>query len=160
CPSIADRRDGFMISIRGLVILSVIAMTAPADAQSTQPTGTQADVLFRRGREQMKKENLAEACEAFEQSQKLEPRVRTLLNLPGCFEKLGRLATARALFLQAELQTQSKSNDATVQLHKVALDRAAKLQPRISKLTIHVSDERNLAGLEILRDSSLVSTEM
>ncbi|HWO20953.1 MAG TPA: tetratricopeptide repeat protein [Kofleriaceae bacterium] len=149
-----------MLSARVLVIPLIIATTAPAGAQPARAVSPQADALFHRGREQMKRGKIAEACKAFEQSQNLEPKVTTLLNLAGCFEKLGRLATAQALFLQAERQTQAKSDDTMAQLHKVARDRAAKLQPRVSTLTLRVPDERNLARLEILRDDARVSTEL
>lgn len=148
-----------MISTRGLVF-TLIATTAATGAQPVPSTGTQANALFHRGREQLKKGNLAAACEAFEHSQKLDPRVTTLLNLAGCLEKLGRLATARALFLQAERQTRSKVDDTMAQLHQIASDRAVKLEPRVSKLTIRVPSGHNLKRLEIRRNDELISMEM
>src|SRR5688500_16529073 len=108
----------------------------------------------------MKAGKVAEACAAFEQSQKLEPAITTLLNLAGCREKLGQLATAWGLFLDAERQTRSASDKATEQLHKVAGDRAAKLEPRVPKLTIGVPDKSKIGGLEILRDKESVPAVM
>src|SRR5689334_15756470 len=94
----------------------------------------------------------AEACSAFEQSQKLEPAIATLLNLAGCREKVGQIATAWGLFLDAERQTRGASDAANQQLHDVARDKAAKLEPRVSKLTINVPKAVQIDGLEILRD--------
>jgi tetratricopeptide (TPR) repeat protein len=143
-----------------LIGLLVIALAAPAHAQSAQPAGAQADALFRRGREQMKKGNLSEACSAFEQSQRLDPRITTLLNCAGCLEKIGRLAAAHALFLQVERQTEPASDDEMAQLHKIAAGRAAKLLPRLSKLTIRVSVEHAPERLEILRDGAPIAREL
>lgn len=135
----------------------LIVMTTSAGAQ---PVGTQADALFREGRDLMATGKIADACAAFEQSQKLDPAVTTLINLAACRERLSQLATAWELFLTAERQTQSASDGATAQLHKIALDRAAKLEARVPKLTIHISDQSKLDGLEILRDSERVADLM
>jgi hypothetical protein len=140
--------------IRAVVACSLIAAATPSGAE---PANAQAEVLFREGRRLMAADKIAEACTAFEQSQKIAPAVTTLLNLAGCREKLGQLATAWGLFLEAEQQTRSASNDAVAQLHKIARERAAKLEPRISKLTISVPDESKIDRLEILRDREIVS---
>lgn len=101
---------------------------------------------------------VAEACDAFDQSEKLEPATTTLLNLAGCREKNGQIATAWGLFVDAERQTRTATDDATSALHTVALDRSQKLESRISKLTINVSDESKIDGLEILRDDKPVES--
>src|SRR5215218_1432346 len=99
----------------------------------------------------------AEACAVFEQSQKLEATVSTLVNLAACREKLGQLATAWGLFLDAERQTRWMSGNATKLIHELALDRAAKLEPRVPKLTISVPDKNKIDQLEILRDKENVA---
>jgi hypothetical protein len=142
-----------VISIRVIIAYSLIAAATPVYAQ---PAGAQAEVLFREGRNLMTAGKVAEACAAFEQSHKLEPAVTTLLNLAACREKLGQLATAWGLFLDAERQTRS----ATEQLHKVAHDRAARLEPRVPKLTISVPDRSRLNGLQILRDQESIPAVM
>ena len=121
-----------------------------------QPAGAQAEVLFRQGRDLLAAGKLAEACSAFEESQKLEPAVTTLLNLAGCREKLGQLATAWGLFLDAVRQTRSAGDAASKQFHRVAQARAQKLEPRVSRLTINVPQKSLVDGLEITRDQSRV----
>jgi hypothetical protein len=140
-----------------LALIVVIASVAPAHAQ---PSGAQAEVLFRQGRDLMAAGKYAEACSAFEQSQKLEPAVATLLNLAGCREKVGQIATAWGLFLDAERQTRGSADAANQQLHDVARDHAAKLEPRVSKLTINVPKAVQIDGLEILRDKDRVDSIM
>jgi hypothetical protein len=127
---------------------------------AAQSAGAQAEVLFRQGRDLMAANKLEEACAAFAESQRLEPAITTLLNLAGCREKAGQLATAWGLFLEAERQTRSATDTNTKKLHDVAADRAKKLEPRVSKLSINVPQNVAVKGLEILRGSEAVTPAM
>src|SRR6185436_13656654 len=106
---------------RVIAVIAVVAVVAVvfllwSSAALAQPAGAQAEVLFRQGRTLLSAGKVAEACSAFEESQKLEPAVTTLLNLAGCREKLGQFATAWGLFLEAARQTRS-GNAANQQMH-------------------------------------------
>jgi hypothetical protein len=127
-----------------------------SSAALAQPAGAQAEVLFRQGRALLAAGMVKEACSAFEESQKLEPAVTTLLNLAGCREKLGQLATAWGLFLDAARQTRSAGDVAGQKLHDLAQARAQKLEPRVSRLTINVPQKSQVDGLEITRDKERV----
>jgi hypothetical protein len=127
-----------------------------SSAALAQPAGAQAEVLFRQGRDLLAAGKVAEACSAFEESQKLEPAVTTLLNLAGCREKLGQFATAWGLFLDAARQTRSAGDAASQQLHNLAQARAQKLEPRVSRLTINVPQKSQVDGLEITRGKDRV----
>jgi len=129
------------------VLLTLLAITSVAHAQSA---GAQAEALFRQGRELMAQGKLAEACSAFEESQKLDPAVTTVLNLASCREQRGQLASAWGLYLEAERQTRAAADPAAKKLNDVAHDHARKLEPRLSKLTIAVA--ATVDGLEITRD--------
>jgi hypothetical protein len=131
-----------------------------SSAAHAQPAGAQAEVLFRQGRELMAAGKIGEACTAFAASQQLDPAVTTLINLAGCREQNGQLATAWGLFLDAERQTRGAIDRGTKQLHDVAAARAKKLEPRISKLTINVPQQSQLDGLEIARDSERVDSPL
>jgi hypothetical protein len=135
-------------------VFTFVTWSSPALAQSK---GAQAEVLFRQGRKLMTAGKLAEACTAFDESQKLEPAVTTLLNLAACREKVGELATAWGQFLDAARQTRSASDTATQQLHDVATARARKLEPRVSKLTINVPQRSQIDGLEITRGTERIN---
>lgn len=140
-----------------VVVLAVIGSTASAYAQ---PAGAQAEVLFREGRDLMAAGKYGEACAAFQKSQQLDPAITTLLNLAGCREKNGELATAWGLFLDAERKTRTATDATTVKFHAVAKQRAAALEPRISKLTISVPQKSTAEGLEIMRGSERVDSVM
>ena len=136
--------------------LLVVAVLGASPAALAQSAGAQAEAMFRDGRALLDAGKIAEACAAFEASQKLEPATSTLMNLAACREKNGQLATAWGLFLDAEHQTRDARNDATRKLHQVALYRAKKLEPRVSKLVISVPADSQLDGLDILRGTETV----
>src|SRR6185503_2435614 len=113
-----------------------------------------AETLFRDGKRLIKEGTIAEACNAFEGSERLEHNVSTVLSLADCREREGRLATAWGLFLQADAET--RSDPTKVQLNDVAKRRAKALEEKLSYLTISVSDEARIRDLEITRDDKVV----
>lgn len=104
----------------------------------------------------MTKGKIAEACALFQESQRLDPTISTLMNEANCREKNGQIATAWGLFLEAERQTGNASNVNDAKLHKVAGERARKLESRVSKLAINVASEHRITGLEIVRGTTVL----
>jgi hypothetical protein len=74
--------------------LSLVVIAAASPRALAQPASVQAQSLFDDGQRLMQAGKLAEACAAFESSQKLDPAVITLLNLADCRERNHQLATA------------------------------------------------------------------
>ena len=144
------------MTYRKLIVVAAFAIAAAPRHADAQSSTAQAETLFRQGKDLMAHGRIAEACAAFDASQKLDPTIATLLNQASCREKNGQLATAWGLFLDAERQSRSASDDAGRQLHQVATDHAAKLEPRLSTLTINVPSENRVRGLEILRNNEPV----
>ena len=145
-----------MISGRAVLAFCFFVVAVPAWAQ---PPSSQAEELYDHGRSLMAAGKTAEACTAFEQSRQFEPAATTLIALATCDEMLGKLATAWALYLEAEQQTRVASDSRGIQLHKLALERAAALGRRVSMLTIQVPDTSKIDGLEILRDRERIPAE-
>jgi hypothetical protein len=127
-------------------ILILALLTATASAQA--PDVSSAEALFREGRRLMKEHQIAEACEKFEASERIDDSVGTLLNLADCREKNGQLATAWATFLKAASTARTRHDDheTTAKAH------AAALEPRLSYLTISVPESSKVDGLVIRRD--------
>src|SRR5437764_523426 len=90
-----------------LIALSAV-FAAPASAQSVSE---RAQRLFEDGLKQLDAGSFAEACTSFEGSQKLEPKVITLLQLADCREKNHQLASAWNRFNDAR-QMATQAGDA------------------------------------------------
>ncbi|MEZ4364638.1 MAG: hypothetical protein R3B48_30965 [Kofleriaceae bacterium] len=142
------------IAISTLVALATLTTTSHAHAQAQ---GAEAETLFRQGKALMAKGQFAEACAAFDASQNLESSLSTLLNLANCREKNNQLATAWGIFLKVQQQTRAATDDISKQLRDVATDRASKLEPRLSTMTITVPAEAQVPGLEVLRDGVVIA---
>ena len=131
-----------------------------ASAANAQSASAQAEAMFREGRTLLASGKVAEACAAFESSQQLEPAASTLINLAACRERNGQLATAWGLFVDVARATRDTANASARTLHQVALDRAARLEPRLSRLTVTVPTGNHPDGLEILRDADRIEPAM
>lgn len=112
----------------GIAVLLLCATAAAAD--------TGAEAAFSRGREMLKVGKYAEACEAFEESQRLRPRADTQFNIALCSEQLGKLATALALHRQLAQTFDTASRRAK------SAELAAQLEPRVPRLKILVGEAR------------------
>jgi len=115
--------------IRRCVLLFVVALAPSAHAQESD-----AERLFREGQEAMATKDYASACAKFAASLQLEPGIGTRLWLADCYEQQGRLATAWRVFREAAAAAiEAKDSRATV-----AESRAAKLEPKLSKIDVRV----------------------
>jgi hypothetical protein len=135
-----------------LALAACIAAPVAAWGQASP----QAEALFRDGKRMMKEGKLAEACAAFEGSERVEHSIATVLSLADCREKNHQVASAWALFLEAESQT--RSDPAKAALHTTARNRALALEPRLSYLTINVPDQSRIPDLVVSRDGIAVDT--
>jgi hypothetical protein len=126
--------------------LVALAVASTAVAQ----TSTDAEALFRDGKALMQRGRIAEACEAFEASQRVEPTVPTLMNLADCREKNQQLVAAWGHFLQAARMTHGDPGRRAA--HDTARQRAAALEPRLSRLVVAVPDQSRVDGLVVLRN--------
>ena len=131
-----------------LVALAALATGPVAEAQEGAAA---AESLFEQGRQLLAEGKLQEACSKLAESQKLDPAVGTLLNLGDCYAKMGKTATAWAVFKLAEGTARSANQPSR---EKIAQARVAALEPSIPKLSIAVPHETT--GLEVRRDGLIV----
>jgi hypothetical protein len=136
--------------------LVVLVFATQASSAAADARGAQGEALFRQGKELLARGDVAEACAAFDASEKLDPTTSTVLNQANCREMNGQLATAWGLFLEAERATRVATDEAGRQMHGIAVERSTRLEPRLSTLTITVSDDARVAGLEVVRDADVV----
>jgi tetratricopeptide (TPR) repeat protein len=122
---------------------------AARDAAPSPDAGASAaQALFDRGRALVKQGRTREACPLFEKSQELDPGLGTEFNLADCYERLGKLASAHALFARVAESARATAQEKRA---RVAGERAAAVAPRVSKLVITVPGDQ-AAGLRIERD--------
>lgn len=137
-----------------VVLLGSLGAAAPAHAQVSASEKAAAESLFDRGLALMRDGKLEQACQSLEQSQSIERGLGTMLYLAECYEKLGRTASAWALFREAASQARAAGQTARAD---AGASRAAALEPKLSKLTVQVDPENLVPGFELLRDGQPVS---
>src|SRR6185437_5005752 len=114
--------------------LAIVLTAATAHAQPAVPS--RADQLFDEGRELMAKQDYAAACPKLEESQRLDPALGTLLNIGLCDEGLGKLATALAVWRQAEELARSSGE---TKRQATAAEHIAALEARVPTVTLEVA---------------------
>jgi hypothetical protein len=118
-----------------------VASCAVAARAQDEDRGAIAEALFRAGRELMTAGDVAQACPKFAESQRLDPKPGTLMNLALCHEKAGRTASAWSEYLQAaELSRRAGQSER----EGVARTRARALEPALAHVVLQESATPNV----------------
>jgi serine/threonine-protein kinase len=134
-----------------VTFLLVLLLVAPARAETPEDKAASV-TLFKEGKAFMKKGKYVEACAKFEASLALVPGVGTRLNLGDCLERLGKTASAWAVYRDAEMAAADRAS-AEYKLRE-AKKRTARLEARLSRLTVTLAPGADVAGLEVERDGT------
>jgi hypothetical protein len=147
----ARRGRGCRAILRGTTAFALgVLVSTRAVAQNEAA----AEVLFQQGRELLEQGKIDEACSKLTQSQKLDPATGTLMALALCHEQQGLIAAAWLEFTEVESRARTEGREDRVTL---ARDRAAALRPRLSTLSIDVSEEvSRITGLDVRRSGQVV----
>jgi len=126
---------------------------AGSNAGAQVPTDSaKAEALFREANRLLAKSLYPEACAKFAESKRLEPGIGVTLYLGDCYERVGRTASAWAEF--------SAAQDAAHLVHdsraRLARDRAAHLEARLSKVVLVVAPGAEVFGLEMTQDGAAI----
>ena len=105
------------------------------------------EALFREGRRLIAEGRIAEACDKFAESQRLDPSSGAVFNLATCHAELGKSATAWAEFLLAARMARAQQR---AERADEALARAAEIEPRLLRLAVRVSAP--VVGLRVTRN--------
>jgi hypothetical protein len=101
----------------------------------------------------MAQHRYADACPKLADSQRLAPSGGTLINLAECYEHTGQTASAWVAWKDAAARANAAGKAGA---EKSAFDRAALLEPKLARLSIVVTAESDVAGLEVKRDGVAV----
>jgi hypothetical protein len=135
-----------------------ISSIAKADLRPPAPKDdrerkTAAEALFEAGKDLVARDSILEGCAKFEESQELDAGIGTQFHLADCYERLGRLASAYALFMEVAAATHQRGQ---VEREVVARERATELKPRLSRLVIVVDRTKAPPGMSVARNGTPV----
>lgn len=115
-----------------------------------------AEAIFDQGKLLMQSGDYPKACEKFEASRKLDEGIGTVLYLADCYEKVGRTASAWAMFKEAASLAGAQGQASR---QKLASQRARNLEALLVKLTVEVAkDNGSLLGFEVRNDGVVIPT--
>lgn len=134
------RRSIAAISAACAVVVAIAGEHA-AGAQSAE-----AEALFEQGSQLMAAGKLADACDAFEASNRIESRAGTLVRLGECREQNHQLASAWSAYKDALTRARDPRK------RDIAVAKVAQLEPRLSYLTVSVADDARVDGLALARN--------
>lgn len=137
------------VSPRRVATIAACSSLLFAHRGQAQDTEAAATALFDDGRKLMAQRHYAEACPKLAESERLAPSGGTLINLAECYEHTGQTASAWAAWKEAAARANAAGKASA---EKNALARAVALEPTLAKLTIVVSADSDVAGLQVKRD--------
>jgi hypothetical protein len=152
------RRSPLTIASSAGIALALALAALPASADpppDPKVVEARAMELFTDGVRLLEKGSYAEACAKLAESQKLSPGGGTALNLGYCNEKLGRTATAHALYREAlaRATAQGRSDRADRARQKVT-----EIEPRLTRVRIAAPPEvLSLEGLRVEVDGAALA---
>ena len=126
------------------------SMTSLAWATPDELVAQQA---FEDGRALFRDGKVAEACDRFAVSQRLQPKLGTLLNLAICHQKQGKLTTAWSEFFAARANAASDKRPDRVEFAEA---RMAEIAPQLAHVRVHIDPTNKAAGTVVMLDDSRV----
>ena len=129
----------------GLTIVGISLWAATPVAAQTDSAAARA--LFTEGRKLMDAERFEEACPKLEESLRLDQGMGTQFNLAHCWDKLGRTASAWAMFLDVAAAARAANQP---QRETAARERANTLEPKLTRLKLTIADPPE--GTKVMRD--------
>ena len=130
----------------GQLLLAFPAFGAPSASEKAA-----AEALFNEGTTLMQSKNYADACAKFEASSAIEPGLGVKLWLADCYDRVGRTASAWALFSEAAALAQKSGQDERA---RAASERSSDLEKRLSKLELAAPAQGLPEGYEMKLDGT------
>lgn len=127
--------------ITALVGASLAKAASPQDRAAARQHAEQAQELKSKGK-------LAEACGHWQEVERLDPKLPTLMELAECTEQLGKVVEAQGWW---SLARDRAKRDEKPQSKARAETRLAAVQKRVAQLTLQLASNAP-AGVQVLRD--------
>jgi tetratricopeptide (TPR) repeat protein len=107
-----------------------------------------ADQLFKNGKKLLAQKKYAEACTAFEDSDRLDPGIGAKLNVAKCYQEWGKLATAWRWYRDAERMATDARDDRARKIHALIEE----LEPSVPRLTVKAPADADPRGVVVKLD--------
>ncbi|NVB82278.1 MAG: tetratricopeptide repeat protein [Kofleriaceae bacterium] len=130
-----------------LLSLALVAGVASANNKD------KADALFKQGKKLMSEKRYADACEAFEKSNKLDPGIGTQLNIAKCYEEWGKIGRAFLAYQEAEAMAKAAKDSREPKIHELVEG----LDSQAPRLTIKLPKDTSTNGLTVTLDGDKVT---
>lgn len=130
-----------------VAVAVAVVVLAAAGAARADDRG-KADKLFKQGKKLMADKRYADACQAFEQSFKLDPGIGAQLNIGHCYEEWGKLALAYRSYSRAEQMAKDAHDARVAKIH----ERIENLDSLVPRLTLNAPDGAVTSDLTITLD--------
>jgi hypothetical protein len=128
-------------------------LTGGAFAESTAGGKAAAEALFRTGVELTERGRVAEACAKFDASYQVDAALGTLFRLADCYDRIGRTASAWALFSEAKARAQAADQSTR---EAIAAERVRDLEARLSQLSLNLGANAFVPGVELRLNDVIV----
>ncbi len=128
------------------IALGFGVLEAPAHAGPAE----RAEQLFKKGKKLLAEKRFAEACTAFEDSDRLDPGIGAKLNVAKCYQEWGRLATAWRWFSDAERLAETAKDDRAEKIRALKDE----LDASVPRLTLKVPAGADASALAVQLDSA------
>src|SRR6186713_608844 len=130
---------------RFAIVLGV-ALSATSAWGQTPSEKAAAEALFQEAADLMADNRFDDACPKYQASQELDPAVGTLLRLADCYDRVGKSASAWALFIEAETVARRAQQ---TERAEIAGTRASELKARLSTVRLDIQEPGAVEGLKI-----------
>lgn len=147
CYRLARGRVGWILGM----FLLLLGKSAAAEPDAREKAA--AEGLFQQATLFMDQGKHAEACAKFEGSQELDPALGTVLRLADCYDRIGRTASAWALFQEAAASARASNQ---LERERIATQRASDLAARLSRIEFFVPVSARVEGLSIRLNGALI----
>jgi hypothetical protein len=137
--------------VSAAVLVLVLEVGTRTGVALADPNEDEAARLFEDAKTLMEQGQFADACPKLARSQVIDREVGTTLNLAYCYENLGRIASSWSLWLDAAAMAEVNGQ---TERQEFARQRAARLEPRLLRLTITVAPQPELAKIDVRVDGT------
>jgi hypothetical protein len=127
-----------------LLCCALLAAVSPARAEGARHA--RAEALGRRAQTLLDAGHVTQGCALFEESQRLESKLGTVLKLGDCYQLAGRTASAWHTFLEAEAIAR---NEKKLEEEQRATSSAAALAPQLTHVVLLVPNTSRVPGLAV-----------